>query len=152
MAGPPGAYNRGMGEPRTTPRGLAPPRLRTGRIEGEFRAPGSKSIAQRAIVAAGFGGGTILGALPPGGDVDAALGAVSMVEGIVRQLDFARALGRALRRPAFVPTPAFTLRLVFGELADEALLASHRARPARLQSDGYAFRWPDLDTALSDLY
>ncbi len=72
--------------------------------------------------------------------------------GAVRQVDFARALGRALRRPAFVPTPAFALRLLFGELADELLLASQRARPARLQSDGYAFRWPDLDTALSDLY
>ena len=72
--------------------------------------------------------------------------------GAVRQVDFARALGRALRRPAFVPTPAFAVRLRFGELADELLLASQRARPARLQSDGYAFRWPDLDTALSDLY
>ena len=72
--------------------------------------------------------------------------------GAVRQVDFARALGRALHRPAFVPTPAFALRLVFGELADELLLASQRARPARLQSDGYAFRWPDLDTTLSDLY
>ena len=72
--------------------------------------------------------------------------------GVQSEMDFARALGRALRRPAFLPTPAFALRLVFGELADELLLASQRARPARLQSDGYAFRWPDLDTTLSDLY
>jgi len=95
----------------------------------------------------------VVGALEWALSTPGARGAYNLVApGIVRQADFARALGRALHRPAFVPTPAFALRLVLGELADEALLASQRARPARLQSDGYAFRWPDLDAALADLY
>src|SRR5712691_1387448 len=40
----------------------------------------------------------------------------------VRNRDFARALGRALQRPAFMPAPAFALRLAFGQMADEILL------------------------------
>ncbi len=72
--------------------------------------------------------------------------------GIVRQADFARALGRALRRPALLPTPAFALRLAFGDLADEALLASQRTVPERLETEGYAFLWPKLEPALADLW
>jgi uncharacterized protein (TIGR01777 family) len=65
---------------------------------------------------------------------------------------FARALGRALGRPAVVPAPAFALRLVLGrELADEVLLASQRARPAVLQRTGFAFRDLELEPALRAL-
>jgi uncharacterized protein (TIGR01777 family) len=71
--------------------------------------------------------------------------------GIVRQADFATALGRVLRRPALLPTPAFALRLALGELADEALLASAQVTSRRLQSEGYAFRWPDLRPALLEI-
>ena len=65
-----------------------------------------------------------------------------------RQRDFARCLGEALRRPAVLPAPAFALRVAFGDMADEAMLASHRASPARLQEQGFEFLWSDLDTAL----
>jgi uncharacterized protein (TIGR01777 family) len=67
-----------------------------------------------------------------------------------RQSDFARSLGRALGRPAILPAPAFALRMAFGDLADEAMLASHRAIPARLQEEGFQFRWTDLDTVLQE--
>ena len=81
-----------------------------------------------------------------------ASGAYNVVApGIVRQREFARALGSALRRPAIVPAPAAALRLLFGELADEALLASTRAVPAALQRDGFRFTHPDLKDALVDL-
>jgi len=81
-----------------------------------------------------------------------ASGAYNVVApGIVRQRDFARALGRAVHRPAFVPAPAAALRLLFGELADEALLASTRAVPAALERDGFAFAHPQLDGALANL-
>ena len=68
----------------------------------------------------------------------------------VRQKEFARALGRALRRPAFLPVPAFALRLLFGEMAD-ALLTGQRAIPRRLLEAGYTFRFPTLETALRNL-
>ncbi len=62
--------------------------------------------------------------------------------------EFTRALGRALRRPAVLPVPAVALRLLFGQLADEALLASQRARPHRLLELGFEFTHPDVDSAL----
>lgn len=65
--------------------------------------------------------------------------------------EFTRILGRVLSRPARVPAPAFALRLAFGEMADELLLASARAEPARLVASGYEFRFPSLDGALRNL-
>ena len=65
-----------------------------------------------------------------------------------RSGDFARALGKALGRPAVLPVPAFVLRALFGEMAGEALLASARVEPSRLRAAGHSFRFPDLDEAL----
>lgn len=62
---------------------------------------------------------------------------------------FARALGRALGRPAFLPAPAFALRLLLGQMAEEVLLSGANARPTRLLAAGYAFRHPTLDSALA---
>jgi uncharacterized protein (TIGR01777 family) len=62
---------------------------------------------------------------------------------------FAKALGRALRRPSVVPLPAAALRVAIGrEAADEAVLASRRAVPAVLEATGYRFEHPDLAAAL----
>ncbi|QJA06991.1 TIGR01777 family protein [Thermosulfurimonas marina] len=69
---------------------------------------------------------------------------------VVRQRDFARTLGRVLRRPAFLPTPRWALRLLFGEVA-QVLTASCRARPRRLLDLGFRFRFPRLFEALEDL-
>ncbi|HEV7667879.1 MAG TPA: TIGR01777 family oxidoreductase [Thermoanaerobaculia bacterium] len=66
------------------------------------------------------------------------------------QAEFAKALGRALHRPSFLPAPAFALRLALGEMAD-ALLTGQRVMPERLLELGYRFRFPDLDGALADL-
>jgi uncharacterized protein (TIGR01777 family) len=66
----------------------------------------------------------------------------------VRNIDFTRQLGHALHRPAILPAPAFALRLVFGEMADQALLASTRVAPTRLQQKGFEFRHPTLAEAL----
>lgn len=68
----------------------------------------------------------------------------------VRNADFARALGRALHRPALLPAPAFVLRLALGEMAG-LLLGGQRASPVRLQEAGFAFRFTDLDAALDDI-
>ena len=68
----------------------------------------------------------------------------------VRNRDFARSLGRALGRPAFMPAPAFVLRLLLGELSG-LLLGRQRAVPARLRAAGFTFAFTDLDMALGDL-
>ncbi|HEV2427805.1 MAG TPA: TIGR01777 family oxidoreductase [Acidimicrobiales bacterium] len=63
--------------------------------------------------------------------------------------DFARALGRALHRPARLAVPAWALKLALGsELVDEVALASQRAVPAVLIATGYTFRDPDLSAIL----
>lgn len=68
--------------------------------------------------------------------------------GAVRNADFARCLGEVLHRPALIPVPAVALRLLFGELADAALLASQRVVPARLLARGFTFEHPTLPEAL----
>jgi uncharacterized protein (TIGR01777 family) len=70
----------------------------------------------------------------------------------VTSREFARALGRALGRPAWLPTPAFALRLLFGELADVALLSGQRAVPAAAERLGFSFRYPRLDQALGAIF
>ena len=67
----------------------------------------------------------------------------------VRNRDFARALGRVLHRPSFMPTPAFALRLAFGrEMADEILLGGQRVVPSRATAEGFTFAYPGIDGAL----
>jgi uncharacterized protein (TIGR01777 family) len=62
--------------------------------------------------------------------------------------EFTRALGRQLRRPAFLTVPALAVRLMFGPMADEALLASARVLPAKLLANGFHFSLPEIDGAL----
>ncbi len=62
--------------------------------------------------------------------------------------DFTKALGSALHRPTILPVPPFALRMLFGEMADEALLASARVLPARLQESGFRFNHPDVESAI----
>jgi uncharacterized protein (TIGR01777 family) len=67
----------------------------------------------------------------------------------VTNADFTRALGRQLGKPAFLAVPAFAVRLVFGAMANEALLSSTRAVPARLQKGGFYFTLPTVDKAIA---
>jgi hypothetical protein len=66
----------------------------------------------------------------------------------VTNAEFTRILSGVLGRPAFLRVPALALRWVFGEMADEALLASARVVPERLREAGFAFRFPELAGAL----
>lgn len=70
----------------------------------------------------------------------------------VTNADFARALGRALHRPSFLPAPAFALRLALGEMADALLLSGQRAVPAKAERLGYAFRYSRLNDALGAIF
>ena len=66
----------------------------------------------------------------------------------VTNREFTRELAHRLHRPALAPAPAWALRLAFGEMADEALLASARAVPARLLATGFHFEHVPLQAAL----
>ena len=67
----------------------------------------------------------------------------------LRNREFSRVLAHALHRPAIIPTPPFALRLLFGEMADEALLAGQRAVPRRALDDGFSFQRPTLTGSLA---
>lgn len=67
-----------------------------------------------------------------------------------RNAAFTQTLGKVLRRPAFFPVPEFALRLVLGEMST-IILASQRVLPASLQSAGYHFQHPALESALRSL-
>jgi uncharacterized protein (TIGR01777 family) len=65
---------------------------------------------------------------------------------------FARALGAALHRPALVPTPAFAVRIILGEMADGLVLAGQRAVPERAEAAGFVFAHRHLDAALRAIF
>jgi uncharacterized protein (TIGR01777 family) len=67
--------------------------------------------------------------------------------GVTNQ-EFTKTLGKVLGRPTAIPLPAFAARLMFGEMADEVLLASARIQPTKLVASGYQFRYPELEGAL----
>lgn len=69
----------------------------------------------------------------------------------VTNREFTKTLGRVLRRPTLFPMPGFAARLLFGEMADELLLASMRVQPSALLGTGYDFRFPTLEPALRHL-
>ena len=69
----------------------------------------------------------------------------------VTNREFARSLGRAMRRPSLVPVPGFALKIAVGEFA-ESLLTGQRVIPARAQKEGYHFRYPDLQQAFRGIF
>ena len=66
----------------------------------------------------------------------------------VTSRQFAKALGRAIRRPAVLPAPGFGIKLLFGQKGEEVLLFGQRALPARLLDTGFEFTAPTIDEAL----
>jgi uncharacterized protein (TIGR01777 family) len=66
----------------------------------------------------------------------------------VTNRQFARALGRALNRPALLPIPAFPLRALYGEMAS-VVTTGQRAVPARALQEGFEFRYPAIEGALA---
>jgi len=76
-------------------------------------------------------------------------GAVNFVSpNPVLNAEFTKALGDVLHRPALLPVPRFAVRAMFGQMADELLLANARVMPRKLLEAGYKFSYPDLKSAL----
>ena len=68
----------------------------------------------------------------------------------VTQKQFAKALGKVLRRPAFAPAPGFVMKILFGEMGKSLILDGQKVRPQRLQEFGYIFEHETLEPALRD--
>ena len=70
----------------------------------------------------------------------------------VTNREFARALGRGMRRPALVPAPAFALNLILGEMATPMVLRGQRVIPQCALSHGFHFRYPEIDLAFRGIF
>jgi hypothetical protein len=68
----------------------------------------------------------------------------------VRNKDLAKALGRVLHRPSFMPAPGFMIKLVLGEFGS-VILEGQRVIPRRLLDSGFVFQYPNIDKALQSL-
>ena len=80
---------------------------------------------------------------------DSVRGPVNLVSpNPVTNREFGRVLAGVLNRPYLLTVPAPALRLLFGELADAALLASCRAVPAKLQASGFVWDHAELKAGL----
>ena len=67
----------------------------------------------------------------------------------VTNSEFTRCLGKVLHRPTPFPAPAAILKVALGEMSG-LLLTGQNAKPAKLQAEGYRFRFPELEAALAD--
>jgi len=68
----------------------------------------------------------------------------------IRNRDLAKAMGRVLKRPSFMPAPAFMIRLILGEFGN-VFLYSQRAVPEKLLSYGFSFKYPDITAAIGNV-
>lgn len=69
----------------------------------------------------------------------------------VTNSEFTRSLGGVLHRPAVFPVPPFALKLVFGQMAEETMLASNRVLPERLSAAGFKFEYEEIEAALRSM-
>jgi len=70
----------------------------------------------------------------------------------VRQVDFAKALGDAISRPAFMVTPAFALKLAFGQMASELLIGGQKVLPVNALQRAFVYNYPDIENALKNIF
>lgn len=68
----------------------------------------------------------------------------------VRNVEFTKLLGKALKRPAFIPMPAMVIKLMLGEGAEELLLAGQCVLPKKMLEAGFVFQFPELEEAMRD--
>lgn len=68
----------------------------------------------------------------------------------VRNKEFTKALASSLHRPAFLPAPAFALKIVMGELAD-LVLYSQNVLPKKALAAGYSFKFLTVQAALNEI-
>jgi uncharacterized protein (TIGR01777 family) len=69
----------------------------------------------------------------------------------VQMKAFAEAIGKALGKPAWLPAPAFALKIALGEGA-EIVLTGQRVLPREAQKQGFVFEYPRIDAALEEIF
>ena len=60
-------------------------------------------------------------------------------------------LAAVLKKPCWLPIPAFVLKITFGEIANELFLASQRVYPKKLVDAGLEFKYSELKKALKSI-
>ncbi len=68
----------------------------------------------------------------------------------VRNKDLAKALGKALHKPSFMPAPGFMIKLVLGEFGS-VILEGQKVIPKKLLESGFFFQYADMDKALQSI-
>jgi len=82
-------------------------------------------------------------------DTPALVGAVNITApNVITMGEFAKALGRTLKRPAVFRVPGFALRIIMGDGAD-VVLTGQNAPPKKLLAAGFTFETPEIDQALT---
>lgn len=69
----------------------------------------------------------------------------------VTNREFAKTLGKVLKRPAIAPMPAAIVKLLFGQMGDELMIQGQSVIPQKLQQQGFQFKYSDLHSALNQL-
>jgi NAD dependent epimerase/dehydratase family enzyme len=69
----------------------------------------------------------------------------------VTNREFAKTLGKVLKRPAIAPMPAAIVKLLFGQMGDELMIQGQSVIPQKLQQQGFEFNYSDLHIALEQL-
>ncbi|MFP4619731.1 MAG: TIGR01777 family oxidoreductase [Bacteroidales bacterium] len=69
----------------------------------------------------------------------------------VTMKEFAATLGKVMQKPSWLPVPPFLLKMVFGDMAKEMILQGQRVIPEKIREIGFEFRYPDLESALTEL-
>jgi NAD dependent epimerase/dehydratase family enzyme len=67
----------------------------------------------------------------------------------VSNADFTKVLGEVLHRPAFLPAPAFAIKLAFGEMS-QILLEGQKVLPVKFKEAKFKFRYPTLEMAIKE--
>lgn len=65
--------------------------------------------------------------------------------------EFGKTLGSVLHRPHWLPVPEIALKLILGEMSI-LVLEGQKVLPAKLEENGFTFLFPDLKSALKDIY
>jgi len=83
---------------------------------------------------------------------ESAIGAFNLTSPYpVQNRKFSKTLGKVLRRPSLIPVPAFALKILFGEMST-IVLDGQQAVPKRLHEMGYKFKYPNIESALREIY
>jgi uncharacterized protein (TIGR01777 family) len=75
-------------------------------------------------------------------------GPINLVRQAVSNAEFTKALGTVLHRPTIVPIPPMVLKAIYGEMAEETILASQRVEATKLRDLGFEYEFNDLTDAL----